>query len=159
MSAQHDHGLAEAARHGIARSGEWPRVERTHLAAHPACACCDRADVGVQVHHVFPFHYCVALGRPDLELDDRNLVTLCETETGRPAEDHHLLVGHLGSFQSSNLNVLYDAARYRKMTAAAIRADPRWLASVEDRLKPLGEMTEDDKKVFASRMNARFPKP
>ena len=31
----------------------------------------------VQVQHIFPFHYCVALGRPDLELDERNLITLC----------------------------------------------------------------------------------
>jgi len=35
---------------------------------------------GLQVHHIFPFHYCIALGRPDLELDDRNLITLCEDD-------------------------------------------------------------------------------
>jgi hypothetical protein len=35
------------------------------------------------VHHIFPFHYCIALGRPDLELDDRNLITLCEDEQGK----------------------------------------------------------------------------
>jgi hypothetical protein len=28
-------------------------------------------------------------GRPDLELDDRNLITLCENERDRPADDHH----------------------------------------------------------------------
>ena len=58
------------------------------------------------MHHIFPFHYCIALGRPDLELDDRNLITLCEDEAGKPGQNHHLLVGHLDDFESSNLAVV-----------------------------------------------------
>jgi hypothetical protein len=56
------------------RSPEWPRVERLHLQRQPRCMCCKpgaNTRAGLQVHHIFPFHYCIALGRPDLELDDR----------------------------------------------------------------------------------------
>jgi hypothetical protein len=42
----------------------------------------------VQVHHIFPFHDCVALGRPDLELDERNLITLCGKSHNGIGENH-----------------------------------------------------------------------
>ena len=124
-----DRGAEEARRCGFSRSPEWPRVERAHLRMEPNCACCNPgARMAVQVHHIFPFHYCVALGRPDLELDDRNVVTLCEDERDRPADDHHLLVGHLGDFQSSNLDVVRCARQtLHGMSAAEIRNDRRWL--------------------------------
>jgi len=60
------------------RSPEWPRVERVHLRRQPRCMCCKPGTnprAGLQVHRIFPFHYCIALGRPDLELDDRNPIT------------------------------------------------------------------------------------
>jgi len=152
----------EAARHGIRRSAAWPHAEKLHLQVQPKCVCCSpemRPHAGVQVHHIFPFHCCIALGRPDLELDPRNLVTLCEDEAGRPGENHHLLVGHLDSFQSSNLNVLEDAqGSFHGQTAEAIRQSARWLERVEQRLKPLGEMSPAEKAEFAKLMNARLPK-
>ena len=76
-----DYGELEALRTiGQPRSSHWPAVEKAHLAESPACACCTTASSTAkqQVHHVWPFHYCIALGRPDLELDPRNLITLCE---------------------------------------------------------------------------------
>src|ERR1700677_3043433 len=91
-SAHPDHGAAESARTGQSpRSPEWSKVEKAHLAKNPHCACCatgTNLSAGLQVHHKFPFHYCIALGRPDLELDDRNLITLCENEAGKPGENH-----------------------------------------------------------------------
>lgn len=165
-SLVHNHGDIEAARHGIARSPHWHIVERAVLVAHPHCAACAPAPLpvdptvrlGVQVHHIFPFHYAIALGRPDLELDPRNLITLCEDEEERPAEDHHLLLGHLDDFKSSNLSVVLDATQtFFGMTADAIRADHRWLAAKASRLKPLDQMTDEDKADFVAAMNARFP--
>jgi hypothetical protein len=156
-----DHGAAEGLRNGIPRSPEWPRVEKAHLARQPRCVCCAGANPNapLQVHHMFPFHYCIALGRPDLELDDRNLITLCEDEAGKDGQNHHLLVGHLDDFQSSNLAVHEDATRtFLGMTAAAIRADPRWQAKVAARLKPLDQMTDADKQAFKDAMNKTFPK-
>jgi len=157
-----DHGALEAARHGIERSPQWSQVARQHLKLQPHCAACKpgtNTQAKVQVHHIFPFHYCVALGRPDLELDQRNLITLCEDEAGHPADNHHLLVGHLDDFQSSNLNVVADAqTTFHGLSAAAIRQDPRWKREEAGRLKPLDQMTPQDKANFLAKMNARFPK-
>lgn len=150
----------EAARHGIARSSHWPAVERAHRARHPHCMACGPALAPpIQVHHIFPFHYCVALGRPDLELDDRNLVSLCEAEKDRPAEDHHLLIGHADSFRSSNLTADVDAAgRWAGKSAAEIRADLQWQQLVAGRLKPLGDLSADERIAFRVEMDRRFPK-
>lgn len=156
-----DHGAIEAARFGIPRSPKWPAVEKAHLASQPHCVCCRPgadAKAGLQVHHIFPFHYCIALGRPDLELDPRNLITLCEDEADKPGENHHLLVGHLDDFQSSNLSVVQDAqGTFHGMSATAIRADVKWEAKVKTRLAPLDKMTPADKQAFKDAMNKRFP--
>jgi hypothetical protein len=162
QAAHQDHGAAVAAQYGIARSPEWPRVEKQHLELQPHCVACKpgtNSQVKLQVHHIFPFHYCVALGRPDLELDQRNLITLCEDEAGHPADNHHLLIGHLDDFQSSNLDVVTDAqTTFQGMSAADIKEDPRWKQKEAMRLKPLDKMTSQDKADFQVEMNARFPK-
>jgi len=85
-----DRGLIEAARFDIARSPKWPAVEKKHLKDYPYCEVCGAVGSN-QVHHIFPFHYCVSLGRPDLELDQRNLITLCENQGAR-GDNHHLLL-------------------------------------------------------------------
>ena len=161
MSKLKDRGAHEAARFNLERSPEWPRVEREHLATEPYCVCCGpqaRPSAGLQVHHVIPFHYCIALGRPDLELDQRNLITLCENEPGKPGQDHHLLVGHLGDFKSSNLNVEKDArTTFFGMVASAIRASRAWALAVAQRLKPLDEMSEAEKGALRTLMDQSMP--
>jgi hypothetical protein len=113
---------------------------------------------GLQVHHIFPFHYAIALDRPDLELDDRNLINLCEDEAGKPGQNHHLLVGHLDDFESSNLAVVEDAARaFHGMDAEAIKSDMTWLRKKVSRLRPLQQMTAADKEAFREAMNRRLP--
>lgn len=162
MAEKKDHDAEEASRLNIKRSPEWPKVEKEHLAKQPRCVCCkpgSNLKAGLQVHHKFPFHYCIALGRPDLELDLRNLITLCEDESGRPGQDHHLLVGHLDDFKSSNLEVAHDAhVTFLGMTAAEIRGDKRWQAKVKKRLAPLDQMTPSEKEQFTHLMNSTFPK-
>lgn len=162
MSVKTDHGAIEAARHGHERSPEWPRVEKEHLQKQPHCVACKpgtNTGAGLQVHHIFPFHYCIALGRPDLELDDRNLITLCEIEAGKPAQNHHLLIGHLDDFKSSNLRVSHDATEtFFGMSEADIKTDHRWLLEKVSRLKPLDQMTDEDKADFKQAMDAAFPK-
>lgn len=101
----------------------------------------------------------MALGRPDLELDERNLITLCETEAGSAAENHHLLIGHLDDFESSNLSVVEDASStFKGWMAAKIRADSIWLQKKSARLPHLPMMSADDKAAFAWAMNTRYPK-
>ncbi len=81
------------------RSSQWPKVEKAHLAAQPSCAACG-AKTHLQVHHEQPFH-----SHPELELDPKNLITLCMTRN-----DCHILVGHGDSFKFYNPNVVRDAA-------------------------------------------------
>lgn len=141
------------------RSSHWPAVEKAVLKANPFCACCGPAkhDKGLQVHHRLPFHYCVALGRPDLEVDPRNLIVLCETEQNDPEANHHLLIGHLGNFKSDNVHVSDDVELFHGMAADQIQADPRWLARKATRLKLLTDMTDEDKADFRALMDATFP--
>ena len=74
----------------VERSGKWPAVRAHHLVKEPCCAWCG-GTVKLQVHHIRPFHLY-----PQLELDDSNLITLCED----PKHNCHLLIGHLGNFRT-----------------------------------------------------------
>lgn len=138
LSSIIDHGLAESLRCGITqRSHHWHSVEKAFRTAHPFCAACNPlapiAHIGLQVHHIRPFHICIMCGRPDLELDPRNLVTLGETEHDSPAPNHHLLLGHLDDFKSYNADVVADCRLFMNATTEQIRADARWLAKARGR--------------------------
>jgi len=78
----------------------------------------------LHVHHIKPFHL-----HPQLELDPRNLITLCEAR-GR---DHHLLLGHLGTWESYNEHIRDDVKRFHRKTAAQIRADAAWQRKMTQR--------------------------
>ncbi len=119
-----DHDLETARRHGVERSPHWPHVEKEHLLHEPSCAACGHRGKGLQVHHIKPFHL-----HPNLELDPRNLITLCEIK-GR---EHHLLLGHLDEWESYNVNVREDVKRYYGKSAAAIKADLHWQKAVAKR--------------------------
>ena len=80
------------------RSSKWPKVRRTHLQSRPHCACCGKKKrLGMQVHHIEPFSIC-----PERELDPTNLLTLCNNARC------HLDKGHLGYWQSWNVDVIND---------------------------------------------------
>jgi 5-methylcytosine-specific restriction enzyme A len=81
------------------RSTQWPRVRKAWLKDHPTCAACGSIEC-IQVHHKKPFH-----DYPELELDPKNFITLCER---RPVNDH-LEIGHLGNWKDFNTNVESDA--------------------------------------------------
>ena len=119
-----DHGLETARKHGVERSPRWPHVEKEHLLHEPSCAACGYRGKGLQVHHIKPFHL-----HPDLELDPRNLITLCEIK-GR---DHHLLIGHLDNWESYNVNVREDVKRYYGKSANEIKRDIHWQKAVAKR--------------------------
>ena len=158
MPKHPDHGAAEAARHGVARSPHWPAVEKAFRKAHPACFACPPGAPkhAISVHHKWPFHIVVALGRPELELDSRNLISLCETTHALKAENHHLLLGHLDDFRSFNPDVLQDAAvTFHGLTAEQIKADPRWLA--KERKRPLDELTDDEKTEIRAMLDRLYP--
>jgi hypothetical protein len=84
---------------GITRSPHWRTVEKHHLEAHPTCAACG-GRTKLQVHHEKPFH-----SHPELELDERNLITLCMDK-----HECHVLIGHGDSWKHFNPHVVRDAA-------------------------------------------------
>jgi len=138
-------------KNGIERSPLWDKVAHAFLAAHPKCAACDATD-GLNVHHQFPFHYVVACGRPDLELDPRNLVTLCT----RPGRQHHLLLGHLDDWESYNPVVNSFIKKFAGKSSADIHAAAVWNRAAGKRPKHLDQMTEAEKAAFKARLDRKF---
>lgn len=100
---------------GTSRSGQWPTVRKKHLTEHPRCEVCG-GTTKLEVHHVRPFHL-----HPDLELDQGNLITLCEANHG--GANCHLLFGHLGNFKSFNVDVHEDAAHWAEKIASRPKDD------------------------------------
>jgi len=117
MRKRLDYGAHIARQHGHERSPEWPRVAKEHRLREPTCVVCGYKGKKLQVHHIKPFHL-----HPQLELDPRNLITLCEAR-GR---DHHLLLGHLDAWDSYNEHIHDDVRHFHRKTAAQIRADAVW---------------------------------
>lgn len=111
--------LAGKVPRGKKRSGGWPTVRKRHLAKHPACEVCG-GKKKLEVHHIRPFHV-----HPELELDPKNLITLCET--GKHGVSCHLWFGHLGNFTTRyNLDVYQDAADWdEKVNEADFQAHRR----------------------------------
>ena len=154
-----DHGAEVAAKLGIARSGEWSHVEKLHLLKQPHCVACARPRGRVEVHHIFPFHLCVRLGRPDLELDPRNLVTLCAESSSAGAGDHHLLLGHFDDYESMNLGVRREAAHdFHGWLARRIRADLRWQQLAALKPPHLAQLDARDKREMRRAMDMTMPR-
>lgn len=78
------------------RSPHWPAVRRQHLLKEGFCRYCGGTK-NLEVHHIRPFHLA-----PTLELDPKNLITLCECF----GSECHLKIGHLGNWRSFNPNVM-----------------------------------------------------
>jgi 5-methylcytosine-specific restriction protein A len=145
-----DNGAMVAATFGLSRSSHWPTVEREFRAANPTCAVCGGQEA-LQVHHVTDFHEIVPLGRPDLELDPRNLITLCEGP-----DQHHLLIGHVDDFKSYNPDVRTDVALFAMQDPATIRANPIWQKKHAERPKPWDEWTEAEKATVRAQLDAEL---
>jgi len=90
------------------RSSEWVQVRSDFVRKHPRCEACGSIS-NLNVHHVVPFHQ-----RPDLELVEDNLITLCR--------EHHFRIGHdpdgkgpmKPSWLLSNPNVRSDVENMRR---------------------------------------------
>ncbi len=89
------------------RSPHWPNLRRQHLARQPMCQVCG-AVANLEVHHLRPVHLA-----PELELDQDNLLTLCEG----PGVNCHLLFGHCNDWRAYNPNCLADVAFWQAKIA------------------------------------------
>ncbi|HUO58023.1 MAG TPA: hypothetical protein VMV05_07580 [bacterium] len=136
----------------VKRSPLWPKVQEDFLKGHPACAACG-AMTKLNVHHKFPFHYVVLSGRADLEIDPRNLITLCTL----PTMEHHILLGHLDNYQSYDPKVTEMALRYKGKDATEIKADPAFKKAVAGRPTPFERMTAADKLAFRKTLDRVLP--
>lgn len=84
------------------RSSHWTKVREEHLKIQSCCQVCGSV-FNLAVHHIRPFHT-----HPELELDPKNLITLCEG--GHPYHlNCHFLFGHLLNWSSWNPHVIEDA--------------------------------------------------
>lgn len=77
------------------RSPKWKTVRKNFLQKNQECAICGKTE-NLVPHHKLPFHMF-----PDKELDEENLVTLCENH---PVNCHYLF-GHLMNWQTYNPNI------------------------------------------------------
>ena len=139
MRGKKDHGGAVAKQHQVKRSPHWGTVCKNHLEMQPACIC--GCTVELQVHHIIPFHLVILLGRPDLELDHRNLVTVCAC----PKHEHHLLFGHLDDYASYNKDVRDIIMRYCDKSPAEVKADEFYRTLHANRPKPWDKMSDHEK--------------
>lgn len=91
---------------GNRRNPKWRKVRKEFLLKNPFCAGCG-GKTKLEVHHIKSFHEF-----PELELEESNLIVLCESESNGIV--CHRFLGHLGSYRSINKTVRQDAERWRE---------------------------------------------
>lgn len=172
-------GTEPAEEQGLRRNSKWATKVKWFKRANPDCLYCGEEPgiLGLQVHHVIPFHECILAGRPDLEMDDRNLVCLCQngvitlkpgevgdakSETGKPVKfirtkNHHVTCGHLGDFKSYNPTVFKDVKAWYGLTEAEIKATKAYKAKAAEKPKSYSVMTTKEKTAFREMLDSLFP--
>jgi 5-methylcytosine-specific restriction enzyme A len=142
----------------VERSSKWPAVMKAYLKKHPVCEACDESK-NVNVHHIAPFDFVIHIGRPDLELDERNLITLCGSRHNAPEENHHLLLGHYGNFKHFNINVRQDAEQFKNMTKKQILESIEYQSEKEKyTMLNFDEMTKKQLKEAKAWVKKTYPK-
>jgi hypothetical protein len=91
--------LAEAKTILHARSSKWRTVRNNFLEKNPYCAVCG-SDENLIAHHIIPVHI-----DKSKELDENNLMTLCQNKT----MNCHFIFGHLLNWTKSNPEVIKDS--------------------------------------------------
>lgn len=84
------------------RSPKWPALEKKWLKEHPTCGVCGSGNTRgtLAVHHIIPFHI-----DPTKELDETNLMTLCENKS----RICHFVFGHFYNWTLFNKDIVQDA--------------------------------------------------
>jgi hypothetical protein len=138
-------------KHELKRSYKWPSFRKKIIKERGGVCELSGATSDLEAHHIFPFHLCVLLGRPELELDKRNIIIL----SGGPI-NYHLLLGHLNSFQSYNASIM-NMQEYGDSTAQEIKTHKEWSLLREYRPKPWDRMTIQEKEELREMLNRKFP--
>lgn len=135
------------------RSPLWSKRQKAHLKIQPFCLVCGDSR-SLQAHHKYPFHFVIAVGRPDLELDERNLFTLC-TDT---ADQHHVLVGHLDDYESYNPDLEQMIALTRGLLSSQIRSLRVYIDAVKRRPRHLPSMLPRDRDALRDELDLLMPR-
>jgi hypothetical protein len=146
--------------HGVQRSGMWKTIEKNYKKTYPNCACCGLSEpiVPIQVHHIIPVHFAVLLGRPDLELDFRNLISLCESTADLHCENHHNLLGHLHDFGSFNPRVTTDVVTFKNVNQIDFLNSTYFKSAFAQRIKKFCDLSVQEKNELTNYINNLFPK-
>jgi len=149
------------AQYGIQRHNDWGKIARQHLIGQPKCLICGLnvlynliQEGSCNVHHKYPLQHCIAVNRPDLELDRRNMFTVC----ARHFDHHHLLIGHLEDWESYNPHLETTIALVRNLTQVQIRNTIMFCEAVKNRPKPLKEWSEAEKNIFKNHLEEVMPR-
>ena len=86
------------------RSSKWGKIRKEFLKKNSKCNVCGEKKK-LEIHHIRPFNL-----HPELELEEHNLISLCESRKGGIV--CHLAIGHLGSYRSYNKDVRLDAENW-----------------------------------------------
>jgi hypothetical protein len=95
----------------------------------------------------------VLCGRPDLELDFRNLVTLCAD----PQREHHPLIGHLDDHERFDPQLEKFIRTYYGLSQQQIRETSTWGKAHADKPHHLDQMSEEQKSAFKTMLDAKLP--
>lgn len=87
-----------------ARSSKWHKVRNDFIKIHNSCAVCG-SEENLIVHHIVPVHV-----DKNRELDETNLMTLCQNKT----MNCHFIFGHLLNWTKSNPHVVEDSKVWNK---------------------------------------------
>lgn len=93
----------------VTRSSGWAKVRSRRMELDGnQCMCCGKKGIGLQVHHIRPFHL-----EPELELELSNLITLCSR--------CHIFVGHLDYWKAYNPKVMDHAILINREIKARVQ--------------------------------------
>ena len=151
---------------GIQRSEKWKDVQNEHLTINgpgydqTRCAVCQETQQR-QVHHIIPFHLCHLVYRGDLELDERNLMTLCEVME----HNHHQLLGHLQDWEIYNpagregIASAFQGQTAGGLTEVEIQKAQIWAQWYNDPHKPVRwlEMRPEDRVKLRQFLDTNLP--
>lgn len=144
----------------VYRSNKWFLNRIQYLSEHNFCVVCGEngSPDKCGVHHIIPYHIFMYFNRPELEFDFNNLMTLCVDNKEHTTNNHHLLLGHLNSYYSFNVNIFDDVVTFVGMNKYEILNSLPFKLNVLARPKPLLFMNESEKLKIQFTINTLFKK-
>lgn len=149
-----DSGAVVAAYAGHARSPHFETVERELRKVSGGACVLTGSTIGTQLHHCYvPFEVARVFGRWELEFSPRNLMFISQVR----GNEKHLIIGHLGNFQSFNFNFSADIHYFKGMSDEDILNDESYKRAVKARPNSLHNLNDDEKESLKNRIDSILP--